>query len=243
MNKNILVTGASNGLGLTITATLLKNNYTIYAISRTKSSALIELENKYKNKLVLYSFDLIKNNSIQTELFGDGLIGYKVPLHGFVNNAAIAYDDIVTNLNINKLDEMYKINVYAPLIITKYVIRNMLFNKIKGSIVHLSSISAHTGYKGLSMYASTKGALEAFSKNTSREWGTLDIRSNTVVAGFMETGMSGQLTNEQKNRIYKRTSLKGATDKISVAETISFLLSNKSNSITGQDIYVDAGTI
>ena len=119
----------------------------------------------------------------------------------------------------------------------------MIYNKVSGSIVHISSISVHTGYNGLSMYASTKGALEAFSKNTAREWGRKGIRSNCVVAGFMETDMSSGLTNEQKDRIYNRTSLKKPTSKQSVASTIEFLLSDNSNSITGQLINVDNGTI
>ena len=152
-------------------------------------------------------------------------------------------NDIITNMNLNKLEGMYKVNVFSPLLITKFVIRNMIYNKIAGSIIHISSISVHTGYNGLSMYASTKGALEAFSKNTAREWGRKGIRSNCIVAGFMETDMSSTLTNEQKDRIYNRTSLKKPTSKQSVASTIEFLLSDNSNSITGQLINVDNGTI
>jgi 3-oxoacyl-[acyl-carrier protein] reductase len=93
------------------------------------------------------------------------------------------------------------------------------------------------------MYASTKGALEAFSKNTAREWGEAGIRSNCVVAGFMDTNMSGTLNDSQKERIYKRTSLKKETDINSVVDTIKFLISDISNSITGQNIFVDCGTI
>ncbi len=127
--------------------------------------------------------------------------------------------------------------------LTKLVIRQMLLHQIKGSIVNISSISVHTGYKGLSMYASTKGALEAFTKNASREWGEVGIRLNSVVAGFMETEMSSSLSENQKNRIYQRTSMKKPVNVLSVAETISFLLSEKANSITGQNIFVDNGTI
>lgn len=93
------------------------------------------------------------------------------------------------------------------------------------------------------MYASSKGALEAFSKDTAREWGQLGIRSNVVVPGFMETTMSSSLTEEQKDRIYKRTSLKSATSVYSVAETVAFLLSDKACGITGQNVHVDNGTI
>jgi 3-oxoacyl-[acyl-carrier protein] reductase len=138
---------------------------------------------------------------------------------------------------------MYAVNVFTPMMITKYAIRNMLLHKTKGCIIHISSISVHTGYKGLAMYASSKGALEAFSKDTAREWGVMGIRSNCVVPGFMATAMSSTLTEEQRSKIYARTSLKDATSINSVAETVAFLLSDKACSITGQNLHVDNGTI
>ena len=119
----------------------------------------------------------------------------------------------------------------------------MLLHRVKGSIIHISSISTHTGYKGLAMYASTKGALEAFSKNTAREWGHLGIRSNVVVPGFMETEMNEKLPEAERKRIFSRTSLKEPACLRSVAETTLFLLSEQAASITGQNIVVDSGTI
>lgn len=240
---NILVTGVSKGLGLKLAETLLNEGNSIFGISRTKSQDLANLEIKYPQNLFWKSIDLSnKELDIKNEIFKE-FISNKVQLNGFVNNAAIAYDDIITNMQIKPLEEMYYANVFNPFLITKYAIRNMLYNRIKGSIVHVSSISVHTGYKGLAMYASTKGALEAFSKNTAREWGETGVRSNCLVAGFMETEMSSTLSADQKNRIYNRTSLKSATTTDSVANTISFLLSHKSSSITGQNIFVDSGTI
>ena len=93
------------------------------------------------------------------------------------------------------------------------------------------------------MYAATKGALEAFSRGIAREWGSRGIRSNCVVPGFMETDMSATLTEEQRSKIFKRTSLGMATDLGSVASTIVYLLGAESRSITGQDIVVDSGTM
>jgi 3-oxoacyl-[acyl-carrier protein] reductase len=239
---NVLLTGISKGLGIQLAENLLRNGHSVWGISRTKSDKLNNLIKAYPNRLNWLPLDLSRTNNIRNEIFKEW-IGLKTPLHGFVNNAALAYDDIVTNLNIEPLEQMYRVNVFSPMMITKYVIRQMLLHHIKGSIVHLSSISVHTGYKGLAMYASTKGALEAFSKNTAREWGELGIRSNCLVSGFMETDMSVGLTSDQKNRIYNRTSLKKATDVESVAETIVFLLSDKGRSITGQNVHVDSGTI
>ncbi|MES2139010.1 MAG: SDR family oxidoreductase [Bacteroidota bacterium] len=240
--KNILITGVSKGLGLTIAETLLQNDYIVYGLSRTKSNELDELLQKYPKSLKWLSFDLQNIDNVRDLIFKNW-IGFNTPLHGLINNAAFAYDDIFTNLNTAILQEMYAINVFTPMNITKYAIRHMLLHKVQGSIVHLSSISVHTGYKGLSMYASSKGALEAFSKNIAREWGATGIRSNCLIAGFMETEMSSTLSEEQKRRIYNRTSLKKATSKESVSETIAFLISEKSSSITGQNIFVDNGTI
>lgn len=239
---NILLTGASKGLGLKTTELLLKKGFTIYAISRSKTESLNELLITYPDNLKWLQYDLADLKNIKQSVFKNW-IGFDTPIHGFVNNAAFAYDDIITNLNLDLIEKMYNVNVFSPMLLTKFVLRQMLLHKTKGSIIHVSSISVHTGYKGLSMYASTKGALEAFSKNTAREWGEKEIRSNCLVVGFMETDMSSILSDAQKDRIYKRTSLKKAVNINSVASTINFLLSDEANSITGQNIYVDNGTI
>jgi 3-oxoacyl-[acyl-carrier protein] reductase len=239
---NYLVTGCSRGVGIEICRVLLEQGNTIYGIARSYTEEFKLLEDKYKGNIYFKSVDLSDSEGVHKAVFKE-FVDNKIQLHGYVNNAAMAYDDIVTNLNLSKLQAMYNVNVFTPMMITKYALRNMLLHHTKGCIVHISSISAHTGYKGLAMYASSKGALEAFSKDTAREWGELGIRSNVVVPGFMETAMSATLTESQKDRIYKRTSLKAATSVTSVAETVAFLLSDKASSITGQNIHVDNGTI
>ena len=240
--KKYLITGISKGLGLEIARQIVEAGDYVYGISRTMTPELRALMSEYPDSINHLSFDLSESEFVKEKIFKE-FIGLKTSLAGYVNNGAYAYDDIISNLDYSKLEDMYKVNVFTPMMISKYVIRNFLLHSVKGSIVHISSISAHTGYKGLAMYASTKGAIEAFSKNTAREWGERGIRSNTVVAGFMETAMSGTLTDEQKDRIYKRTSLKSATSLQSVASTVLFLLSDKAESITGENIGVNAGTI
>lgn len=239
---NVLVTGCSRGVGLEICKVLLEQGNTVFGVARSHTDEFKLLEQKHIGKLFFKSIDLADSENVRELIFKD-FISNQIVLNGYVNNAAMAYDDIVTNLNLDRLKSMYDVNVFTPMMITKYAIRNMLLHKTKGCIIHISSVSVHTGYKGLAMYASSKGALEAFSKDTAREWGGLGIRSNVVAPGFMETAMSSSLTDEQKERIYKRTSLKAETSINSVAETIAFLLSEKAKSITGQTIHVDNGTI
>ena len=238
----ILVTGCSRGVGLEICRVLLEQGHTVYGIARSCPDEFKALQAKYEGRLLYKSVDLSDSEHVKENVFKD-FCGSKVQIDGFVNNAAVAYDDIVTNLNLDRLKAMYEVNVFTPMMMTRNVIRNMILHHTKGAIVHISSISVHTGYKGLAMYASSKGALEAFSKDTAREWGPMGIRSNVVVPGFMVTAMSSTLTEEQRSKIYARTSLKDATSIRSVAETVAFLLSEKAESITGQNIHVDNGTI
>lgn len=242
MSKNILITGVSQGLGLAIARAVLSQGWTVSGVSRRLSDEYAALQREHSARARFHAIDLSRTDHVKAELF-DKFLPFETPLHGYVNNAAVAYDDIVTNLDATRLRAMYEVNVFAPMMITKYAIRHMLFTKVAGAIVHISSISVHTGYKGLAMYASTKGALEAFSKNTAREWGERGIRSNCVVAGFMETAMSSSLTEEQRQKIYQRTALKRATSLESVAATTLHLLGESAASITGQCIFVDSGTI
>ena len=239
---NYLVTGCSRGVGIAICKVLLEQGSTVYGIARSYTNEFKSLEQQFQGKLYFKSVDLSDPDNVHKTVYKE-FISNDIQLHGYVNNAAVAYDDIVTNLNVDRLKSMYAVNVFTPMMLTKYALRNMLLHHTSGCIIHISSISVHTGYKGLAMYASSKGALEAFSKDVAREWGELGIRSNVVVPGFMETAMSSSLTQEQKGRIYKRTSLKKATNIESVAQTVAFLLSEKASSITGQNIHVDNGTI
>lgn len=239
--KTIVVTGDSRGLGNEICKELLKRGYRVIGISRKASEKVIEMQGIYGELYNHIDFDLSEPERIK-DLYID-FLKPQGPIYGLVNNAAIAYDDIVTNAQIEPLERMFRVNVYSPILLTKYVIRDMLLHNTQGSIVHISSVSAHTGYKGLSMYAATKGALEAFSRAVAREFGIKKIRSNCVAPGFMETDMSRSLAEEDKKRIYQRNSLREETKIESVSKTVLFLLDEESYSITGQVIHVDNGTI
>lgn len=180
---NIIVTGCSRGVGLEICRVLLEQGNTVYGIARSCPDEFKALQSEYGGKLFFKSVDLSDCENVRQNVFKD-YCGNKIRIDGYVNNAAVAYDDIVTNLNLERLKAMYNVNVFTPMMMTKNVIRNMILHHTKGVIIHISSISVHTGYKGLAMYASSKGALEAFSKDTAREWGPMGIRSNVVCSGF-----------------------------------------------------------
>jgi 3-oxoacyl-[acyl-carrier protein] reductase len=240
--RNIVVTGDSGGLGSSIVELIVKSSeFNVIGLSRSENQVIKSLKEKLGDRYKHFYCDLDKPEELK-KLYKEKIrpLG---DICGLVNNSAYAYDDIVTNAKINDLERMIRINLTSPVMLTKLALRDMLRSGVKGSIVHISSVCAHTGYKGLSMYAMTKGGIESFSKTVAREWGERGIRSNCVAPGFMDTNISSSLSKEQKSRIYNRTSLKEDTKVESVAEMVVFLLSDKSKSITGTVMHVDNGTI
>lgn len=240
--KTVLLTGDSRALGAHTVETLLESGeYAVVGLSRTESDQVKRFRDEYPDRYTHVNFDLASTDEIKA-LYEDELKP-EGPIHGLVNNAAVGYDDIVTNADLGPLEHMFRVNVLSPIMLSKFALRDMILNRTEGSLVHVSSVSTATGYKGLSMYAATKGAIESFSLGVAREWGERGIRSNCVAPGFMNTEMTAGLDDEQKDRIYDRTSLGSPTDQQDVAETVAFLLSDESTSITGETIRIDAGTV
>jgi len=240
--NSILVTGDSRGLGAQIAEQLLEETeYRALGISSGESDQTRELSEQYPDRYRHLKFDLSQPSQIES-LYEEELkpLG---PLCGLVNNAAIPHDDLVSNIRFKELQQLFAVNVLSPIMLSKYTLRDMILNGTEGSLVHVSSVSTATGYKGLSMYGSTKGALESFSLGVAREWGQRGIRSNCVAPGFMETQMTSDLNDQQKERIYDRTSLGKPTDMDDVAEMVVFLLSDAAASITGEVIRIDSGTL
>lgn len=239
---NVLLTGSSRGLGLAIAKVLLAQGATLFLPVRTVTGDLQSLADECVGRLKFILCDLEDSRELRA-ILGRDLPAESHPIHALVNNAAMAYDDLVSNMQPELLEKMFRVNVFASMELTRLAIRNMLLHRTQGSIVHVSSVCSKTGYKGLAMYGATKGAIEAFSRGVAREWGSHGIRSNCVVPGFMETDMSKGLSDEQKSKIYRRTSLGQATSASSVAATVAFLVSKDSQSVTGQDFVVDSGTL
>lgn len=237
-NVSVVITGGNKGLGAVISQLILdESKWNIISISRTPTEDTTLRKNP---RFTEFLYDLSNHQELD-ELCKQ--IFYKNNVIGLVNNAAIAYDEIITNASGSELSTMLAVNCIAPSILVKWMIRASIVHKGEKSIVNIGSVSAHTGYKGLSMYGGSKGFLSSFSTAVAREWGTKGIRINTVAAGFMNTDMSAKLTDDQKQRIANRTSKKTMLDLIEVANTTLFLLSDKSSAITGTTIHVDNGTL
>jgi 3-oxoacyl-[acyl-carrier protein] reductase len=138
------------------------------------------------------------------------------------------------------IESLIRINTLSPLVLTKYVVRSMMTGQ-GGRIVNISSIVSFTGFSGLSVYSTTKSSLVGFTRSLAREVGSLGVTVNAVAPGFVDTDMTGDLGEQQRDKIARRSALRRMAEIEDVANAVEFLLSDRAKNITGTTITVDAG--
>jgi 3-oxoacyl-[acyl-carrier protein] reductase len=240
--RSVIVTGGSRGLGLGIAKRLVESGFRVIAIARKESAelaeAILKAEETRPGSLCFVPFDLAEIERIADlvkelrKQFG--------PIYGLVNNAGISVDGALAMTSTHQIEQLFRLNTTSPVVLTKYVVRAMMADGA-GRIVNISSITAFTGYSGLSVYAASKASLVGFTKSLAREVGRLGVNVNAVAPGFVETDMTEGLKAEQRERIVRRSALKRLVDVEDVANAVEFLISDRSKNITGTVITVDAG--
>jgi 3-oxoacyl-[acyl-carrier protein] reductase len=160
--------------------------------------------------------------------------------YGLINNAAIGTEGLLATMHNSQIEELLRVNVMAPITLTKYVVRNMMAAG-SGRVINISSIIGSTGYSGLSVYGSTKAALIGFTKSLAREVGRLGITVNAVAPGFMTTEMTVSLEATDRVRVARRAALLRLAEVEDVAYAVAYLLDDRSRNVTGTVLTVDAG--
>ena len=240
--RSVLVTGGSRGLGLAIAQKLAAIDYRVIAVARKKSEGLItasaEADRAGRGALLFVPFDLGKIEEIPN--FVRALRKEFGPLFGLVNNAAVGHGGALALMHNTQIEELVRVNTLSPIMLTKYVVRNMMSDGA-GRIVNVASIVGFTGYSGLSAYAATKASMIGFTRSLAREVGRLGITVNAVAPGFLATEMTHGLAEEQREQIVRRTALRRLSDVEDVANAVEYLLGDKARNISGTVITVDAG--
>ena len=239
---NVVVTGGSRGLGLGIVRQLAQTGYRVIAIARRESedlAAAIEESREQPGDVRFLPFDLGKIDEIP-KLVSD-LRSQFGRLDSLVNNAAIGTSGILAITPDSMIEDLFRINVLSPIILSKYVVRAMMADGGGRRIVNIASVVANTGYSGLSAYSGTKAALIGFTRSLSRELGSLNITVNAVAPGFVDTEMTQGMGDIERRQIARRSALRRLPEAGDVAATVEFLLSERARNITGTVLTVDAG--
>ncbi len=237
--KNILVTGATRGLGLAVTARLAHDGYRVIAAGRQLSPELAAAMAAAAGRILYRPLDLADHAALHgfvketTQAHGQ--------LYGLVNNAAVAHDGVLATMHETEIAEVISVNVTATIILTKHVTRAMLVSG-SGRIVNIASIIGATGFNGLSVYAASKAALIGFTRSLARELGRANITVNALAPGYMETRMSAGLSDDQVGAILRRTPLRRLVTVDEAAGAVAFLLGPDAAMITGTVLTVDGGS-
>jgi 3-oxoacyl-[acyl-carrier protein] reductase len=241
--RNVIVTGGSRGLGLEVARRLAAADYRAVAIARKLSdelaSVIDQAEHSRPGSLCFVPCDLSDVETIP-ELVRNLYKDFR-PIYGLVNNAALGSDGALATMPNSEIESLIRLNTLSPILLTKYVVRRMMSDG-GGRIVNVASITAFTGYSGLSVYAATKSSMVGFTRSLAREVGRLGINANAVAPGFMDTVMTQSMDEEHRQKIARRSALRRFPALEDVADTVEFLLGDRSKSITGTVLTVDAGT-
>lgn len=240
--REVVVTGASRGLGLAIARKLAKAGYGAIAIARKESdqlrAILNEVDGSLPGRIDFVPFDLAEIEQIPhlvkklRQEFG--------PIYGLVNNAGVSFDGTLAMMDVSRIEQMVRLNTLSPIVLTKYVSRSMMSDG-GGRIVNIASITGFTGYSGLAAYSATKASMLGFTRSLARELGRMGVNVNSVAPGFVRTEMTQGLSEEHHQKIIRRSALKRLVSADDVADMVEFLLSEKAKSITGAVLTVDAG--
>ncbi|WP_260740806.1 SDR family NAD(P)-dependent oxidoreductase [Tunturiibacter lichenicola] len=240
--RNVIVTGGSRGLGLGISRKLASSGYRVIAVARKQNdeltTAMMEAETAATESFKFFPFDLANIDGIPDLVktlrkdFG--------PIYGLVNNAGVSFEGVLATMPVSQIEQLVRVNTLSPMVLTKQVVRSMMADG-RGRIINMSSVTAFTGYSGLSAYGATKASIIGFSRSLAREVGRIGITVNSVAPGFIETDMTQALTEEQRQQIQRRSALKRLADVDDIANAVEFLLSDKAKNITGTVLTVDAG--
>jgi 3-oxoacyl-[acyl-carrier protein] reductase len=228
-----IVTGASRGIGLAI-ARDLSRDHDVITIAR---SAIKDGLNSDEIRRITHLSPI----DVQDLRSLEDLAGTLGKCDVLINNVGVAYEGILATQSLENILHMVDVNLNSILYLTKIFVRERLALRKSGIILTISSIVARRGYRGLSVYSATKAALNAMTRSLARELGPKGFRVNTLLPGFIETDMTGELDPAKRSQIINRTPLGRLGSVDDIVPVVRFLISHQAKFLTGQEIVVDGG--
>ena len=236
-HKNIIVTGASGGLGNSIVKKLYENGANILATG-TKKEKLDDLKSQFNNIKIL-SFDISQTDEIDkfmenaTEELGGNL-------YCIVNNAGITRDNLAIRMSTDEWKKVIDVNLTSTFLLSKSAIKKMLKNK-QGKIINITSVVGHTGNLGQANYTAAKAGIVAMSKTLAIEYAKKNININCISPGFIKTNMTEKIDSKYKEIILSKIPSARLGEPEDIANAVLFLASNQSDYINGETLHVNGG--
>ena len=235
--NNIIVTGATGGIGNSIIKKLYNAGANILATG-TKSEKLEELKKQFQNIKVL-KFDISQIDNLEN-FIEDATEQLGGKLDSLVNNAGITQDNLAIRMSIEEWKKVIDINLTSTFLISKFAIKKMLKNK-KGKIINITSVVGHTGNLGQANYTASKAGIVAMSKSLAIEYAKKNINVNCISPGFIKTAMTDKIDEKFKEAIISKIPSARLGEPDDVANAVIFLASSHSDYINGETLHVNGG--
>ena len=236
-NKNIIVTGASGGIGNSIVKKLYENEANLLATG-TRIEKLEELKSKFNNLKIL-KFDISNNEKIE-EFIENATKQLGGNLDCLVNNAGVTKDNLAIRMNLDDWKKVIDLNLTSTFLLSKFAIKKMLKSK-SGKIVNITSVVGHTGNLGQTNYTASKAGIIAMSKSLAIEYAKKNINVNCISPGFIKTAMTDKIDEKFKEIIVSKIPSARLGEPEDIANAVLFLASNQSNYINGETLHVNGG--
>ena len=236
-NKNIIVTGASGGIGNSIVKKLYEAGANVLATG-TRKEKLEELKNIYNNIKIL-DFDIAQSDKIEgfIDMATDTLGG---SLNCIINNAGITHDNLAIRMSLDEWKKVIDINLTSTFLMCKFSIKKMLKNK-SGKIVNITSVVGHTGNVGQVNYTASKAGIVAMSKSLAIEYAKKNINVNCISPGFIKTAMTDKIDSKFKEAIISKIPSARLGEPDDIANAVLFLISSQSDYINGETLHINGG--
>ena len=236
-NTNVVLTGATGGIGNSILEVLVDAEANIVATG-TNEEKLNKIKNKYQTVKV-EKFDISEHKNIENFInrVSDKL-GNKIDI--LINNAGVTSDNLSIRMKEEEWKKVIDINLTSTFLLSKNVLKKMLKEK-KGKIINITSVVGHAGNVGQANYSASKAGLVAMSKSLALEYGKKNININCVSPGFISTEMTNKIDENYKEILKSKIPMDRFGDPKDVANTVLFLCSGLSDYITGETIHVNGG--
>ena len=235
--KNIIVTGASGGIGNAIIKKLSDAGANILA-SGTRVEKLEELKKNFEDIKIL-KFDISQSDKIE-EFIENATSDLGGSLDGIVNNAGITQDNLAIRMSLDEWQKVININLTSTFLMSKFAIKKMLKNK-SGKIVNITSVVGHTGNLGQANYTASKAGIVAMSKSLAIEYAKKNINVNCISPGFIKTAMTDKIDQKFKEAIISKIPSARLGEPDDIANAVLFLSSEQSNYINGETLHVNGG--
>jgi 3-oxoacyl-[acyl-carrier protein] reductase len=236
-NKNIIITGASGGIGNSIVKNLYENGANILATG-TRVEKLEELKSKFE-KIKILKFDISQHEKIE-EFISSATEDLGGSLDCIINNAGITKDNLTIRMSLEEWTKVVDINLTSTFLMCKYSIKKMLKNK-SGKIINITSVVGHTGNVGQANYAASKAGIVAMSKSLAIEYAKKNINVNCISPGFINTALTDQIDEKYKEAIIAKIPSNRLGKPEDVANAVTFLSSDQSDYINGETLHVNGG--